>query len=125
MNIKDIDRERLEEITHILLSRVICFEGNRFVDALAADGISLEEADAFGFAYDNDDVIRHKVLSDYYNPGTYHIHFYNDETKSEDVTEFYAKDEERLIDLWYDFCVENDIENNCLIYIEFICNEQI
>ena len=57
MRIKDISRGRLEEIAAALIDRV--YEGEKiggweFEDVLARDGISLAEAEAFGFEFDGE-----------------------------------------------------------------------
>ena len=57
--------------------------------------------------------------------GTYQIIFDNDEAIFGDVTEFYVEDVWELEELWADFCEENNLDEDCLIDVEFICEDCI
>lgn len=85
----------------------------------------LEEASAFDYAYSGDDIIRHKIVSEFVEAGTYHLYFYNDDSGFDDATEFYAENKDELEEFWYDFCSENDFGFGCLIRTEFVCRERI
>ena len=128
MEIKDISRDRLEQIAQTLIDRVHEFESwsNLFAQVLGWDGISLEEAKAFGYTIDDEyDIVAHKICYSFENFGTFHLHFYNEKTGIADVTEFYAGNEDELLDFWHDFCSQNDFEVSCLTNVECICKEQI
>lgn len=128
MEIKNIANDRMGLIAHALMNRVADFEGRYnggFVRALGYDRITLDEASEFGFSFDKEDMIVHKIIFDYVGVGTYHLCFINEDTGLEDETEFYAEDSDELVDFWFDFCIENDFEHNCLIDVEYVCAEQI
>lgn len=57
--------------------------------------------------------------------GTYRICFENDETMFDDETEFFAEAEDEVTEFWQDFCAENNLQEDCLIDIEFICSDRI
>ena len=62
------------------------------------------------------------VTSGFVCAGTYDIYF----DGYRDRTEFYAENTDDLIQLWHDFCFENDIIDIDIIdEVEFVCEEDI
>lgn len=127
MELKDISRDRLEQIAQTLIDRVHEFEewSNFFAHVLGYDGITLEEAGAFGYSFKAEDTVIHKIAYGYMGIGTYHLCFDNEETGLADATEFYANGDEELVDFWFSFCNENNFEYNWLTDVQYVCEERI
>ena len=65
-------------------------------------------------------------MNDFWNGvGTYCIIFENDDAIFDDDTEFYAESALELEELWADFCEENGFDENCIIDVEFVCEDYI